>query len=228
MASFSRSALSSCFCRLRSWCALLVSLVPSQEAVERLTSRLGLKYVEGWSSLATVLCCFVDNISECRIIVVVVVVVYDPKIWMASLGIKTQLARRVNPSRVQTLSPPQSARRPTNFTPPITMINITSDAIPWLTKGTPGYSLFADPPKQPLVPKYILAATETEEATPQRRIASRGTEVFVAAGCEIRCVDLRVLKAQYEEEREGTGKATQISPKTGRGYQVSGSGEILE
>lgn len=100
------------------------------------------------------------------------------------------------------------------------MINVTSDTIPWLAKGTPGYSFFADPPKQPPVPKYILSATQSEETTPQRRIANRGTEVFVAAGCEIRCVDLRFLKAQYEEELEGTGKTTQSSSKPERRYQV--------
>jgi len=108
------------------------------------------------------------------------------------------------------------------------MVNVTNDTIRWLTKGTPGYSLFADPPKQPPVPKYILSATQSEEATPQRRIASRGTEVFVAAGCEIRCVDLRFLKARYEEELEGAGKTTQSCIKPERGYQVGGSGGFLE
>ncbi|KAF8423559.1 hypothetical protein EV426DRAFT_602039 [Tirmania nivea] len=106
------------------------------------------------------------------------------------------------------------------------MVNVTSDTISWLTKGTPGYNLFADPPKQPPVPKYILSATQSEETTPQRRIASRGTEVFVAVGCEIRCVDLRFLKAQYEEVLEGAGKATQSSTKPERGYQVLGIPEL--
>lgn len=108
------------------------------------------------------------------------------------------------------------------------MVNVTSDTIPWLTKGTPGFNLFADPPKQPSVPNYILSATQSEGATPQRRIASRGTEVFVAAGYEIRCVDLRVLKARYEEGQDGAGKATQSSAKPERGYQVGGSGESLQ
>ena len=104
------------------------------------------------------------------------------------------------------------------------MVNVTSNTIPWLTKGTSGFNLFADPPKQPPVPKYILSATQSEEATPPRGIVSRGTEVFVAAGCEIRCVDLRFLKARYEEEREGAGKSTHSSTRPERDYQVGEPG----
>lgn len=105
-----------------------------------------------------------------------------------------------------------------------TMLNVTSGSIPWLAKGSPGYNLFADPPVPPAIPKYILAGIESDEAAPQRRIASRGTEVFVAAGCEIRCVDLRDLKARYEEEQEGD-KGTETTAQGGinseREYQVS-------
>lgn len=107
------------------------------------------------------------------------------------------------------------------------MVSITSDVIPWLVKGTPGYSLFSDPPTQPPLPKYVLAGAETEETTPQRKIISRGTEVFVAAGCEIRCVDLRDLKARYDEGKEGGVKSDKSGTKSEKGYQVGGSGQII-
>ena len=102
------------------------------------------------------------------------------------------------------------------------MVNVTSDRIPWLAKGTPGYCLFSDPPKQPPVPKYVLAAEVSEEVSPERRVATRGTELFVGAGCEIRCVDLRDLKARFEEE---TGEDCNRNAKSSieRGYQVGES-----
>ncbi|KAF8466686.1 hypothetical protein BDZ91DRAFT_724807 [Kalaharituber pfeilii] len=106
------------------------------------------------------------------------------------------------------------------------MVKIITDSIPWLSKGTYGHALFSNASTQPPVPKYVLASTTSEEASPQRRIATRGTELFVGAGCQIRCVDLRDLKARYEEEsimgsKEGTQKDVVKSiGEPEKGYQV--------
>lgn len=107
------------------------------------------------------------------------------------------------------------------------MVKIISDDIPWLVKGTSTYKLFTDPPAQPPIPKYILSSLEPDDASPQRRIASRGTELFVATGCEIRCVDLRILKAQYETEQQSKGKKNQNVTQSERGYQVGKSGKVM-
>lgn len=99
--------------------------------------------------------------------------------------------------------------------------------ISWLAKGATGYAVFSDRPKDLPIPKYATLSSEGEEmgeALPNRRIATRSTELFVAAGCEIRCIDLRDLKARCTEENEGTegqaGKDTEISRLKLREYQV--------
>lgn len=51
--------------------------------------------------------------------------------------------------------------------------------------------------------------------------------MFVAAGCEIRCVDLRILKAQYETEQQSKGKKSQNVTQSERGYQVGESDKAM-
>ena len=104
------------------------------------------------------------------------------------------------------------------------MTEITTNKISWLRTGSPGHSIFSDPPKAPPKPKYVLAATRTlpeeEETSPKREIATRGTEVFVAAGCEVRCVDLRDLKARDEDEEATVGGKGKQRAEMVKGYQV--------
>ncbi|KAI5787024.1 hypothetical protein DFH27DRAFT_574870 [Peziza echinospora] len=101
------------------------------------------------------------------------------------------------------------------------MVTVTDKPISWLSKETPGYSLFADPPKQLPFPKYVLSSTTPEDghvATPQRRIATRGTEIFLASGPEVRCADLRDLKARHED---GKGKSVaRTESGADKGYKI--------
>ena len=71
----------------------------------------------------------------------------------------------------------------------------------WLSRPSPGFEVFASkaPPK--------LSNTEAKQKNekpfgPQRTIARRGTEVFVAVGNELRWTDMVLLKERYDETQD--------------------------
>ncbi|KAF2114207.1 hypothetical protein BDV96DRAFT_613440 [Lophiotrema nucula] len=71
------------------------------------------------------------------------------------------------------------------------MPKVVSYTPPWLQRGHPGYDLFAK------------AAPSSKNASgPQRTIATRDSEVFVAVGKEIRWADLAKLKESYEANND--------------------------
>jgi nucleoporin NUP82 len=83
------------------------------------------------------------------------------------------------------------------------MPKVLSYTPPWLSRPSPGFKVFYDPPK---------STSTTAEAAPavSRTIASRGTQLFVAVGNEIRWTDLVYLK-DYYSEKESTRKQTPVS-----------------
>lgn len=69
----------------------------------------------------------------------------------------------------------------------------------WLSSPSPGYQLFApNPDDTQNIPSY--AAVPASAAGPRRTIATRGTEVFIAVGKEIRWADLVYLKERWQEK----------------------------
>jgi len=81
------------------------------------------------------------------------------------------------------------------------MPGVSSFTPAWLSRPSPGFSLFNHNPfdtskKQP-------GGTESTATGPNRTIASRGTELFVAVGNEIRWSDLILLRHQWEEHKHG-------------------------
>ena len=83
------------------------------------------------------------------------------------------------------------------------MPKVLSYTPPWLSRPSPGFKVFYDPPK---------STSTTAESAPavSRTIASRGTQLFVAVGNEIRWTDLVYLK-DYYSEKESTRKQTPVS-----------------
>lgn len=67
-----------------------------------------------------------------------------------------------------------------------TMAKVAANSLPWLSDPSAGYHLFQS-----------SSAQLDELSTPSRRLATRGTELFLASGSEIRCADVRELKARF-------------------------------
>ncbi|KAI0194176.1 hypothetical protein F4808DRAFT_353034 [Astrocystis sublimbata] len=69
----------------------------------------------------------------------------------------------------------------------------------WLSSPSPGHQLFAPSPDGSLdLSSYASRAAAA--AGPRRTIATRGTEVFIAVGKEIRWADLVYLKERWQEK----------------------------
>jgi nucleoporin NUP82 len=89
------------------------------------------------------------------------------------------------------------------------MPKIKSFAPSWLNEPSPGHKLFAQSSDDA---RFSTPSTNGKKAKPgpRRTIARRGTEVFVAAGKEIRWGDLAYLKESWETKQARSGSATRI------------------
>lgn len=77
------------------------------------------------------------------------------------------------------------------------MPKIKSFAPSWLNEPSPGHRLF-EPSVDHVKAQASLPYGKKPKPGPRRTIARRGTEVFVAAGKEIRWGDLVTLKESWE------------------------------
>ena len=87
----------------------------------------------------------------------------------------------------------------------------------WLATGTPGFELFqgSSSSKSKRLP-------ETQYAGAQRKIAHRGTEVFVAVGNELRWSEVGLLKDAAKDIRKSSGRGYRDDDdEVERGYRVS-------
>ncbi|KAH8878572.1 hypothetical protein GQ53DRAFT_850160 [Thozetella sp. PMI_491] len=82
------------------------------------------------------------------------------------------------------------------------MPRIKSFAPGWLNSPAPGHKLFALAREENTAPNSVLA--KKQKPGPRRTIARRGTEVFVAAGRQIRWGDLAILKENWESKTVGS------------------------
>jgi nucleoporin NUP82 len=85
-------------------------------------------------------------------------------------------------------------------------LTITSTSLPFLAKPSTGWDLFSKPPEKPT--SYPLVSEANDDAPtvgPRRAIASRGTEIFVARGNEVRVADLQDLKARQPAQQSVEG-----------------------
>ncbi|KAK5663885.1 hypothetical protein OQA88_93 [Cercophora sp. LCS_1] len=100
------------------------------------------------------------------------------------------------------------------------MPKIRSYAPGWLNPPAPGHKLFEQPVDDSKVPA-ALAYSRKWKPSPRRTIANRGTEVFVAAGKQIRWGDLSLLKESWESQsRAGTGIRVPRHDYTGSSFEV--------
>jgi len=86
------------------------------------------------------------------------------------------------------------------------MPKITSYNLEWLSQPHPGYQLFT--PSSTSSISYNGASNgkvgdDEDNAGSRRKIARRGTEIFVAVGKEIRWADLAYLKNKLDGEKNG-------------------------
>lgn len=109
-----------------------------------------------------------------------------------------------------------------------TMPKILSRDPAWLSAATPGFNLF-----QPN--EFTSKAQHTPGDSydgPSRKIAYRGTEIFVAVGNELRWSDLALLQHVGEERHRGkqTGRYSHDSEDTQqeRAYKVSCTARMIE
>ncbi|KAI9861709.1 MAG: hypothetical protein M1824_002140 [Vezdaea acicularis] len=95
------------------------------------------------------------------------------------------------------------------------MPKVLSYTPPWLSRTSPGFKIFESPEgtswskTQKARPTSSNGAYTSPEdyrlSGPRRTIAKRGTEIFVAAGKQIRWTDLRHLKDDWEEQSQPRG-----------------------
>jgi nucleoporin NUP82 len=103
----------------------------------------------------------------------------------------------------------------------------------WLSKPAAGYNLFVTTEekgaKAPATSFKALSESIKRNAKPgpRRLIAHRGTEVFVAAGKEIRWADLVYLKENWEEDqaRKGNGHREHRNDGGDAGSEDGGSAQ---
>lgn len=89
---------------------------------------------------------------------------------------------------------------------PFAMPKIKAYTPAWLSSPSPGYQLFApNPDDTQNIPSYASIPAST--AGPRRTIATRGTEVFIAVGKEIRWADLVYLKERWQEKAAQAAQA---------------------
>ncbi|KAI5837597.1 hypothetical protein DFP73DRAFT_504399 [Morchella snyderi] len=85
-------------------------------------------------------------------------------------------------------------------------LTITSTSLPFLAKPSTGWDLFSKPPEKPTSYPHISEANDDDPTVgPRRAIASRGTEIFVARGNEVRVADLQDLKARQPAQHSVEG-----------------------
>lgn len=88
----------------------------------------------------------------------------------------------------------------------------------WLDRPCPGFQLFNTGAQAEDAKKRVIASGSTtyEYVGPNRTIARRDTEVFVAVGRQIRWADLPSLKDQWQNLQETPSK----KPK-GKGTEIA-------
>jgi hypothetical protein len=88
----------------------------------------------------------------------------------------------------------------------------------WLATGTPGFDLFQG--NSSTKSKRVV---ETQYEGPQRKIAHRGTEVFVAVGNELRWSEVGLLKDAADDNARKSGRGVQQEERgeNETGYRVS-------
>jgi nucleoporin NUP82 len=75
------------------------------------------------------------------------------------------------------------------------MAKVAAECLPWLSKPSTGYDLFTKP--STFTPPPSDAGDSI--VSPRRQIATRGSELFVGRGNEVRCADLQDLKARHPD-----------------------------
>lgn len=89
---------------------------------------------------------------------------------------------------------------------------------PWLSRPSSGFDLFQSGASQLSQPEPKSSVPQT----PNRTIAARGTEVFVAVGKDIRWSDLLWIKDQWDDENLGRPNITTTADRSeqARYYKV--------
>ncbi|KAF2454082.1 hypothetical protein BDY21DRAFT_366507 [Lineolata rhizophorae] len=86
----------------------------------------------------------------------------------------------------------------------------------WLTRPSPGFDLFSVPQPdtgKPSSKRTNYISTLAKLPGPRHIVARRGTEVFVAAGKEIRWADLKVLQQKTPQPRARATKSGEVSAR---------------
>ena len=90
----------------------------------------------------------------------------------------------------------------------------------WLSTSTPGYQLF-----QPDNNSKATRSPDVRYEGPLRKVAHRGTEIFVATGNELRWSDLALLKDAGEDYERRQGRSLNVDAEqeegSARAYRVS-------
>lgn len=73
------------------------------------------------------------------------------------------------------------------------MAKVVEEQLSWLGKPSTGYDLFSTP--STFTPS--ISSNPASGVSPKRLIATRGSEIFVGHGNEVRCADLQDLKARH-------------------------------
>ncbi|RMD41246.1 hypothetical protein DV735_g3919, partial [Chaetothyriales sp. CBS 134920] len=95
---------------------------------------------------------------------------------------------------------------------------------PWLSKPSPGASIFSDPyapsPPSPLKRQPPSSAEGGDYHGPKQLIAHRGTEIFTAVGNQLRWADLAKVKDHWEEQLQARTRRSEDEDSTKVQYRT--------
>lgn len=100
------------------------------------------------------------------------------------------------------------------------MPKIKSYAPSWLKAPAPGHQLFAQSADDINVPAAQFRLSSRAKPGPRRTIARRGTEVFVAAGKQIRWGNLAHLKGAWDSKQHRSGFRSTIKREDSDSFEI--------
>lgn len=105
------------------------------------------------------------------------------------------------------------------------MPKVLSYTLPWLSRPSPGATVFSSTSTKPVTPDERNGKRDSEYIGPRRTLAKRGNEVFVVVDNQIRWCSLTRLKDEWKQQsksKSGPGKSEKAQEKSVKNQDEGG------